>query len=73
MLARPAHYRSANAQCFVLLAHLLLERLIVSVGLDFCQNFCRSWRCGERSVARIKKQKTTRPSQFKKFNWSEAT
>jgi hypothetical protein len=32
MLARPPHYRSANAQCFVLLAHFLLESMIGSVG-----------------------------------------
>ena len=56
MLARTAHYRSANAQSFVQLAHLLLERLVVSVGLRLLSEFRRSWRCGARSVARIKKQ-----------------
>jgi hypothetical protein len=55
MLARTAHYRSANAQSFVQLAHLLLERLFVSVGLRLLSEFLPLVESA-RSDARIKKQ-----------------
>jgi hypothetical protein len=61
MLARPPHYRSANAQCFVLLAHFLLERMIGSVG----PGLSVAAACGilHASVAKIKKQ-TLRSSKI---------
>jgi hypothetical protein len=53
---RRAHYRSANAQSFELLAHLLLERLIVSVGLGLLSEFLtlvamwRAKRCRDQKT-----------------------
>jgi hypothetical protein len=63
ILARPAHFRSANAQCFVLLAHHLQERLIGSVGPGLFGRILPLVAILRASVAEIKIQ-TLRSSKI---------